>query len=76
MKDFCPTFDATLVTRLRDAGAVLIGKTQLTEGAFGAHHPAVAPPLNPWDAQAWTGVSSSGSGVAVSAGVAFCGHWF
>ena len=71
MKDFCPTFDATLVTRLRDAGAVLIGKTQLTEGAFGAHHPAVAPPLNPWDAQAWTGVSSSGSGVAVSAGVAF-----
>ena len=71
MKDFCPAFDATVVTRLRDAGAVLIGKTQLTEGAFGAHHPAVVPPLNPWDAQAWTGVSSSGSGVAVAAGVAF-----
>jgi len=71
MKDFCPTFDATVVTRLREAGAVLIGKTQLTEGAFGAHHPAVEPPLNPWDRDAWTGVSSSGSGVAVSAGVAF-----
>ena len=71
MKDFCPAFDATVVTRLRDAGAVLIGKTQLTEGAFGAHHPAVVPPLNPWDAEAWTGVSSSGSGVAVAAGVAF-----
>jgi amidase len=71
MKDFCPTFDATVVTRLRDAGAVLIGKTQLTEGAFGAHHPEIKPPLNPWDPDAWTGVSSSGSGVAVSAGVAF-----
>lgn len=71
MKDFRPTFDATVVTRLREAGAVLIGKTQLTEGAFGAHHPEVKPPLNPWDRDAWTGVSSSGSGVAVSAGVAF-----
>ncbi len=71
MQDFCPTFDATVVTRLREAGAVLIGKTQLTEGAFGAHHPEVEPPLNPWDRDAWTGVSSSGSGVAVSAGVAF-----
>jgi amidase len=50
---------------------VLIGKTQLTEGAFGAHHPEIKPPLNPWDPDAWTGVSSSGSGVAVSAGVAF-----
>ena len=71
MKDFRPLYSATVVNRLRDAGAVLLGKTQLTEGAFGAHHPDVVPPLNPWARQAWTGVSSSGSGVAVAAGVAF-----
>ena len=71
MKDFRPPYSATVVDRLRNAGAVLLGKTQLTEGAFGAHHPEVAPPLNPWERQAWTGVSSSGSGVAVAAGVAF-----
>ena len=71
MKDFRPPYSATVVNRLRDAGAVLLGKTQLTEGAFGAHHPDVVPPLNPWARQAWTGVSSSGSGVAVAAGVAF-----
>ena len=71
MRDFRPTFSATVVDRLREAGAVLIGKTQLTEGAFGAHHPRVRPPINPWQRAAWTGVSSSGSGVAVAAGVAF-----
>ena len=71
MQDFCPTYSATVVNRLREAGAVLIGKTQLTEGAFGAHHPDVVAPLNPWQREAWTGVSSSGSGVAVAAGVAF-----
>ena len=71
MKDFRPPYSATVVDRLRNAGAVLLGKTQLTEGAFGAHHPDVVPPLNPWARQAWTGVSSSGSGVAVAAGVAF-----
>lgn len=71
MQNFCPTYDATVVERLRAAGAVLLGKTQLTEGAFGAHHPDIMPPLNPWNANAWSGVSSSGSGVAVAAGVAF-----
>src|SRR5262249_61377466 len=56
-----PDRDATVVTRLRAAGAVLLGKLQLTEGAFGAHHPAIVPPVNPWSAAHWTGVSSSGS---------------
>ena len=65
MKDFRPPYSATVVNRLRDAGAVLLGKTQLTEGAFGAHHPDVVPPLNPWARQAWTGVSSSGSGLSL-----------
>ena len=71
MADFKPDYDATVVTRLRDAGAVIIGKTQLTEGAFGAHHPSIDPPKNPWNPEIWPGVSSSGSGVAVAAGMAF-----
>lgn len=71
MADFIPEEDATVVARLKAAGAVLIGKTQLTEGAYGVHHPDIDPPLNPWNESRWTGVSSSGSAVAVSAGLAF-----
>ena len=51
--------------------AVIIGKTQLTEGAYGSHHPLIAAPVNPWSQDAWSGVSSSGSGVAVAAGLAY-----
>lgn len=68
-RDFIPVVDGTVVRRLREAGAVLLGKLQMTEGAFSAHHPKITAPLNPWNAQAWTGVSSSGSGVAVAAGL-------
>lgn len=71
MADFVPDTDATVVTRLREAGAVIIGKTQLTEGAFGVHHPDVEAPRNPWNPDHWPGVSSSGSGVAVAAGLAY-----
>lgn len=63
--------DATVVRRLREAGAVLIGKPQLTEGAYSDHHPSVRPPLNPWNPDYWTGISSSGSAVAVAAGMAY-----
>lgn len=70
MADWRPDEDATVVKRLEAAGAMVLGKVKLTEGAFGEHHPAVSPPLNPWDASRWTGVSSSGSGVAVAAGMA------
>lgn len=64
-----PDADATVARRLREAGAVLLGKLAMTEGAGVEHHPEVEPPRNPWGASHWTGVSSSGSGVAVAAGL-------
>src|SRR6516162_806371 len=70
-KEYRPDRDATVVSRLRAAGAIVLGKLQLTEGAFGAHHPAIDPPINPWSAAHWTGVSSSGSGVATAAGLCY-----
>jgi amidase len=66
-----PTYDATVVVRLREAGAILLGKLQNTEGAFAEHHPSVKPPVNPWGAERWSGSSSSGSGVATAAGLCF-----
>ncbi|MBV8187575.1 MAG: amidase [Alphaproteobacteria bacterium] len=66
-----PDKDATVVARLKAAGAVILGKLQMTEGAYGTHHPTVEPPKNPWNAAYWTGVSSSGSGVATAAGLCF-----
>jgi amidase len=70
-RDFVPSFDATAVRRLRESGAILLGKLQLTEGAFADHHPDIAPPLNPWRHEHWPGASSSGSGVATAAGLCF-----
>ena len=61
--------DATCVTRLLDAGAVIVGKTNLTEFALMGYHPELAIPVNPWGADRSTGGSSSGSGVAVAAGL-------
>ena len=69
--DFTPTHDATVVTRLAQAGAVLLGKLRMTEGATLEHHPDLPEPVNPWKADLWTGVSSSGSGVATAAGLAY-----
>jgi amidase len=68
---FAPTDTATVVTRLQEAGAIVVGKVQLTEGAWGQHHPDIAPPVNPWVSDRWSGASSSGSGVAVAAGLAY-----
>ncbi|SIT44649.1 putative amidase AmiD [Paraburkholderia ribeironis] len=70
-RDFVPREDATAVKRLREAGAIVLGKLQLTEGAFATHHPSVTPPVNPWHANHWAGASSSGSGVATAAGLCY-----
>jgi amidase len=63
--------DATVVRRLRDAGAVVLGKLSLTEGVYAEHRPPYGVPANPWDANYWPGASSSGSAVAVAAGLCF-----
>jgi amidase len=70
-KDDVPLFDATVVQRLDQAGAVFLGKLKTTEGARFIHHPSVAPPRHPWNIDYWPGVSSSGPGVAVAAGLCF-----
>lgn len=63
--------DSTVVTRLEQAGAVMLGKLAMTEGAYSGHHPEMPTPVNPWYAKAWAGSSSSGSGVATAAGLCF-----
>ncbi|MEZ0113475.1 amidase [Catenulispora sp. EB89] len=66
-----PEADATVVARLADAGSVLLGKLQLTEGALAHHHPDITSPNNPWNTDYYAGASSSGSGVATAAGLCF-----
>jgi amidase len=70
-RDNRPKEDATVVIKLKEAGAVNLGKLQLTEGAYADHHPEVDPPKNPWNAGLWPGASSSGSGVATAAGLCY-----
>ena len=66
--DFVPDEDATVVANLKRAGAVLLGKLNLSEFALGDsfHHPA-GTPHNPWDLERNPGMSSSGSGAATAA---------
>jgi aspartyl-tRNA(Asn)/glutamyl-tRNA(Gln) amidotransferase subunit A len=63
------TQDATLVARLRAAGAVLFGKTNLLEYAYGIAHPQVGQTNNPHDPTRTAGGSSGGSAAAVAAGI-------
>jgi aspartyl-tRNA(Asn)/glutamyl-tRNA(Gln) amidotransferase subunit A len=64
--------DAAVITRLRDAGAILLGKLAMVEFAGGlgyryANASVSGPGRNPWDPDRWTGGSSSGTGAAVAA---------
>lgn len=69
--DHIPEKDSTVVRKLKSAGCIILGKLKLTEGAYARHHPDVEVPVNPWHEDCWTGVSSSGSGVATAAGLCF-----
>jgi amidase len=71
LRDFVPDEDATVVAKLHAAGAILLGKLNLTEGAMGGYNPELGIPLNPWNPARWPGASSSGSGVATAAGLCF-----
>lgn len=68
-EDRVPSSDATVVTRLKAAGAVIIGKANLYE--FGAEASYFGPARNPWALDHNTGGSSSGAGAAVSARLCF-----
>lgn len=61
--------DATVTRRLRQAGAILIGKLQMTEGGTTEHHPSFVRPQNPWSPAHWSGASSTGSATALAAGL-------
>ena len=65
--DFIPTVDATVIENLRVAGAVLLGKLNMTEFATSGLSHQFDPPRNPWDLERSTGGSSSGSGAATAA---------
>ena len=68
--DESPQFDATLVSKLKNAGAIIIGKTNLHEFAFGVttENPHFGATANPWDTSRVPGGSSGGSASAVVAG--------
>ncbi len=65
--DYVPDEDATVIANLKRAGAVLLGKTNLTEFAITGFSHRFSTPRNPWDLNAYAGGSSSGSGAATGA---------
>ncbi|CTQ53347.1 Glutamyl-tRNA(Gln) amidotransferase subunit A [Roseibium album] len=70
-ENYVPEQDDIVVERLRDAGAIIIGKTNVAEFGYGGvgHNPLFPTTCNPWNRELTSGGSSAGSAVAVATGV-------
>jgi len=73
LREFVPLQDAAVVTALKNSGAVLVGKTNLHEFAYGvtSNNPHFGPVRNPWDLDRIPGGSSGGSAAALAAGLCY-----
>jgi aspartyl-tRNA(Asn)/glutamyl-tRNA(Gln) amidotransferase subunit A len=73
LANFVPQHDAAVLARLKEAGAVILGKTNMHEFAYGvtSNNPHYGPVHNPWDLSRISGGSSGGSAAAVAAGLCY-----
>jgi aspartyl-tRNA(Asn)/glutamyl-tRNA(Gln) amidotransferase subunit A len=69
LREYVPDRDAEIVVRLKQAGAIILGKTNMLEFAYGNVHPDVGQCNNPWLTSRTAGGSSGGSAAAVAAGM-------
>jgi aspartyl-tRNA(Asn)/glutamyl-tRNA(Gln) amidotransferase subunit A len=71
LRDFVPSNTATIVEKLQQTGAVMFGKNNMLEFAYGIVHPDYGQTNNPWDLAKTAGGSSGGSAAAIAAGIGY-----